>query len=296
LTLDAFGSIGLGVELGSLTQSNNQFIRDYDWTINEIELRFQFPYRLHTQLEYNRVRLRINQYVNSIIEERRKTDYQDKSDLVSLLLRSGQNNEFIRDSVINFLIAGRDTTASLLTWTVYYLSMYPDIKEKLIQEIDEHLGKREPTFDDIKNFKYMNNVLNEVLRLNPPALPVTSKQSISDDTLPNGIKVKAGQIILYSPYVMHRIHWGKDSEEFRPERWNGDDPVPKKNPYAFVPFQRGPRQCLGINMAYEEATIMLILLLQSGFNLKVQPGQTITHKKGIPVIFTCRYGLNVKVQ
>lgn len=294
LTLDSFGRIGLGVILDSLFNSNNQFNKDYDYCIDEFGNRFRFPYRFHTEKQYNDACNRINTYVNTLMEERKKTNYEGRSDLLSLLLQSGQSSDFIRDSLINFIIAGRDTTASLLTWTTYYLETNPEVKQKLIEEIDTHIGEREPTFDDIKLLKYLRNILNEVLRLRPPALPITCKSAVKDDILPNGIKVKAGQDIMYSPYVIHRLHWGNDPEKFDPDRW--ENPVSLKSPYTFIPFQRGPRQCLGINMSYEEASIVLIRLLQSKLKFTLEPGQRAVSVKGVPIISTIRGGLWLKVK
>jgi len=107
-------------------------------------------------------------------------------------------------------------------------------------------------------------VINETLRLIPPAIPFNSKISTRDLTLPNGIKIHKGQMLTYTPWVVHRIpkYWGTDAEKFRPERW--EDPTLIKHQYQFIPFQKGPRQCLGMNMAYEEAKSCISLLVQNG--------------------------------
>jgi len=282
----------LGVHLNVLSKPV-LFSEDFDWILSELENRFINPLREYFNGEYNKRIKRMDKYIDDIINDRKKFPLEGKSDLLSMILQTQEDNKFIRDSVINFIIAGRDTTAVLLTWTIYYLTTHPLVFEKVCDEIREVLGNSEPTFDNIKQLKYVSNVLNEVLRLRPPALPVSAKQAINSEVLPNGIKINAGQGIIFSSYVLHRLYWGNDAELFKPERW--DNPISKEQPYTFIPFQRGPRQCLGISMAYEEATVVLAILLQSNIKFIIEPGQTIIQPISLPIIYRCRYGLYVRI-
>ncbi|KAL6302061.1 cytochrome P450 [Sparassis latifolia] len=161
----------------------------------------------------------------------------------------------LHDEVLNILIAGRDTTASTLTTLVYFLSMHPAVLQRLRAEILQHVGpRRRPTYDDIREMKYLRAVLNETMRLYP-AVPLNLRNSVRDTTIPNPdpngkpIFVPAGTPVTYSVLVMHRMpeYWGPDSMEFDPDRFL-DERVARyltPNPFIFLPFNAGPRICLG---------------------------------------------------
>jgi len=148
--------------------------------------------------------------------------------------------------------------------------------------------------DKAKNLKYLQMVLDESLRLLPPAVPFNAKYATRDAVLPNGAKVKKGNTITYSPYFVHRLkeYWGDDSEEFCPSRW--ENPGLIKHPYQFVPFQKGPRICLGMNMAYEEAKCCLVMMFQNGIHFKLVPNQKLTYMSSA-VLFS-KYGMFMEVE
>ncbi|GBE84580.1 Cytochrome P450 52A3-B [Sparassis crispa] len=178
----------------------------------------------------------------------------------------------LHDEVLNILIAGRDTTASTLTTLVYFLSMHPAVLQRLRAEILQHVGpRRRPTYDDIREMKYLRAVLNETMRLYP-AVPLNLRNSVRDTTIPNPdpngkpIFVPAGTPVTYSVLVMHRMpeYWGPDSMEFDPDRFL-DERVARyltPNPFIFLPFNAGPRICLGQQYAYNEMSFFVIRLLQ----------------------------------
>jgi len=136
--------------------------------------------------------------------------------------------------------------------------------------------------------------LDEVLRLHPPAFPINAKQAIKADVLPNGVKIKAGQVLWLSPYIIQRLprYWGPDADKFRPQRWEEDT---KRDPYIFVPFQRGPRTCLGKDMAYEEVLTVIVTLLQNSIRLRLMPGQKFAHRSFLPIIFSSVNGMHMKI-
>ncbi|KAG0701642.1 cytochrome P450 [Suillus ampliporus] len=179
----------------------------------------------------------------------------------------------IKDETLNILLAGRDTTASTLTSAIYLLAMHPEFLTRLREEIISKVGTtRRPTYDDIKELKYLRAVLNETLRLFP-AVPFNIRESIHDTTWispepgKKPLFVPAGTLVSYSVFLMHRRTdlWGPDALEFDPDRWL-DERMKKyliPNPYIFLPFNAGPRICLGQQFAYNEMSFMLIRLLQS---------------------------------
>lgn len=283
-TLDTIGEIGFGVQIGSL-QEPIEFSYYFDWVQDEITKQFLYPgRRFFMRKEWNYAMSVLNEFVYKIIETRRKDGYEGRKDLLSMYMQSKnespasgkENDKFYRDALMNFAIAGRDTTSILLTWAFYFISQNPEVEEKILEEIDTVLGPDElPTFESMKALRYMKCVLDETLRLYPPALPFMAKVPREDDVLPNGIKVQAGKHIVYSSYIMHRTPslWGEDCNEFKPERWL--DPNVLKHPYQYVPFQKGPRICLGMEMAYLEAKIVMTRILRKGLRLRLVPNQTL---------------------
>ncbi|KAK7508997.1 cytochrome P450 52A12 [Phyllosticta citriasiana] len=176
----------------------------------------------------------------------------------------------LRDQLLNILLAGRDTTASLLSWTFWLLAQHPDVWTKLRSAILNDFGSyedpKEITFSRLKSCKYLQSVLNEVLRMYP-VVPLNSRRSIKDTTLPRGggptgespIFVPAGTEVNYSVYVMHHRTdiWGADADEFKPERWEG-----RKPGWEFLPFNGGPRICLGQQFSLTESSYVVVRLLQ----------------------------------
>lgn len=152
--------------------------------------------------------------------------------------------KMIRDQIIAILLAGRDTTAATLCWTYYEISKYPDIYNKLRQEILDVVGPtKKPTYDDLKNMKYLSHTLNETLRLYP-AVPFNVRYALTDTTLPGtpgqpDISVVKGDAIYYSPMSMQRRldlypppspHFAHP-EVFSPDRWEHWSP----KPWAYIP-------------------------------------------------------------
>ncbi|KAH7372183.1 putative cytochrome P450 [Cadophora sp. MPI-SDFR-AT-0126] len=172
----------------------------------------------------------------------------------------------IQDELLNILLAGRDTTASLLSYLFYTLARRKDVFGKLKAEVDA-LGGETPSFEYLKSMKYLQYTLNEILRLHP-IVPGNSRTCVNDTTLPVGggpdqkspIFVKKGTQINYQVYVMHRRKdlYGEDADEFRPERWEALRPS-----WQYLPFNGGPRICIGQQFALTEAAFTTVRLLQA---------------------------------
>ncbi|KAI6842745.1 putative P450 monooxygenase [Hortaea werneckii] len=190
------------------------------------------------------------------------------------LVRQTTDRIRIRSELLNILLAGRDTTASLLTNVWWLLSTRPDIWERLQTEVAGLNGEL-PTFEQLKEMKYLKALLNESLRLHP-VVPMNSREAVEDTTLPVGggpdgaapIFVKAGAVVGWSVYAMHRRkdYYGEDAEEFKPERWL-DDPATGKRGlrpgWEYLPFNGGPRICLGQQFALTEASYTTTRLCQA---------------------------------
>lgn len=176
----------------------------------------------------------------------------------------------LRSQLLNILLAGRDTTASLLSWTTLLLARHPDIfrklREAIIAEFGTYSSPRNITFANLKSCQYLQHCMNESLRLYP-VVPFNRRSATRDTTLPRGggpdgespIYIKKGQSVVYSTHVMHRRKdiWGPDAEEFKPERWAN-----RRVGWEYIPFNGGPRICIGQQFALTEAGYVLVRLLQ----------------------------------
>lgn len=209
------------------------------------------------------------------IEERSRGGYVFLYELV----KETRNPQVLQDQLLNIMIAGRDTTAGLLSFTMYELSRNPEIWEKLKAELYDKFGSGEDsnieeiTFESLKRCEYLKWVINEVLRLYPN-VPVNFRVAVKDTSLPRGggadgkmpVLIKKGQVIGYVISATHRNpeHFGKDADVFRPERW-GDKNL--KPGWAYLPFNGGPRICLGQQFAMTEASYIITRVAQMFPNL-----------------------------
>ncbi|QRV82919.1 cytochrome P450 family protein [Ceratobasidium sp. AG-Ba] len=185
------------------------------------------------------------------------------------LVSSTSDRTLIADELINILLAARDTTSALLTFVTYFLTQHPDVMERLRAEIFEHVGPNvPPNYEQVKNMRYMRAVLNETLRLFPP-VPINQRAAVKSTVVPSSegrlyIPGPDAQIVFVLIHMQRREDlWGSDAQEFDPDRWL-DDRVKMfvADPMRFVPFNAGPRICLGQQFALNEASFVLTRLLQ----------------------------------
>jgi cytochrome P450 len=197
---------------------------------------------------------------------------------VRYLFLAGHDEEVIRDMMISFIMAGRDTTSSAMTWFFWLLSHYSNIEHKILKEANcESLD-----YESLKNMNFLKACLCESMRLYPP-VAWDSKHATCDDVLPDGTLVKSGDRVTYFPYGMGRMEniWGKDWFEFKPDRWLVEtvEPVEPENneigtilkevcPFKFPIFQAGPRVCLGKEMAFIQMKYVVSTIVRR-FNIKV---------------------------
>ncbi|KAG9245264.1 cytochrome P450 [Calycina marina] len=184
------------------------------------------------------------------------------------MVKSTRDPKQLRDELLNILLAGRDTTASLLSHTFHVLARRPDILKPLQNEIDELNGKV-PDYETLKQMKYLKNLLTESLRLFP-VVPGNARQANKNTTIPRGgdpdglspIFIAKGTIVTYAPYAMHRRKdiYGPDADIFRPERWAPEEGL--RPGWGYLPFNGGPRICVGQQFALTEASYTIIRLLQ----------------------------------
>ncbi|KAF2118617.1 cytochrome P450 [Lophiotrema nucula] len=229
----------------------------------------------------------VHHFVDSMVQSRIgvKESVDSKYVFIDALLEETQDVFTIRSQVLNILLAGRDTTACCLTWTLRLLSRDQGVLSKLRAEIQDTIGSSPPTQQDLKRMPYLNYVLKEVLRLYP-SVPVNSRTALTTTTLPTGggkdrkspILIRKGAAVGYCPYIMHRRKdlYGEDAYEFKPERWS--EGFEKRIGWGYLPFNGGPRICLGQDFALLEASYAIVRLLQIFPSINPcappQPGKT----------------------
>lgn len=216
------------------------------------------------------------------------TEEPDPGAASSPSARTGMDDQQLRDEIITMILAGHETTANLLSWTFSLLSKHPDVERRVREEVRRVLGDRDPVLEDVRSLEYTKMVLEEALRLYPPAW-VFERQAVAPDTL-GGYPIEPGAIIGLCPYVLHRHpdHW-ENPEGFDPERFRPS--LAEKRPrYAYLPFGGGPRTCVGNHFAMMEAQILLAMIvreqrleLEPSHRVELDPVITLRPKHGIKV-------------
>ncbi|KAF9668012.1 hypothetical protein SADUNF_Sadunf15G0082500 [Salix dunnii] len=193
---------------------------------------------------------------------------KSESDLLSRLLLAGHGEEVVRDMVICFIMAGKDTTSAAMTWLFWLLSKHQNFVEMILNEVNSLLnnGEKEIDYEVLKDMNFLKAILCESMRLYPP-VPWDSKHAVTDDVLPDGTSVRKGDRVAYLPYGMGRMEnlWGKDRFEFKPDRWFEDidnETLKSVSPYKFPVFQAGPRVCLGKEMAFIQMKYVVAAILR----------------------------------
>ncbi len=244
---------------------------------------------------YNRATKQVNDLIYSIIKERRASG-ESRDDLLDMLLRAvddetgdGMSDNQLRDEMLTLFTAGHETTATSLAWTLHLLTQHPDVVTRIKDELNSVLGSRSQFMaDDLRALPYLAQVINESLRLYPPAW-VMSRLSLGPDRLAN-FTIDAQQGVLLSPYVLHHDpeNW-PNPERFDPDRF-APEQVKTRHPYAFLPFGGGPRLCIGNQFALMELQALLATLLHrfdiravSGTSISAQPLITLRPKQNVYV-------------
>jgi cytochrome P450 len=178
----------------------------------------------------------------------------------------------LRDEVMTIFLAGHETTANALTWTWYLLSRNPDAEARLHDELDRVLGGRTPSFADLRELPYSRMVIEETLRLYPPAWAI-GRFAAGDDEV-GGYRIPATSQLVMSPYVTHRHPEFWDlPEAFDPERFLPEKAAGRPR-FAYFPFGGGPRQCIGADFAMIEAQLALATVAQR-YRLRLPPGRVV---------------------
>lgn len=228
---------------------------------------FLFPdmfFPAEDQATFDRALAELDSVVEMIIEQRKNAKNPPR-DLLTLLM-SAQDEETgerldtrgLRDEVMTLILAGHETTANALTWSLHLLSRDPEAQAKLFAEVTEVLGGEAPSLAHLPRLTYTSAVISEAMRLFPPGWMLT--RSVTTDDEVGGFTIPAGSYVLLSSFITHRdARFWPEPERFVPERFIGESTAPR---YAYFPFGGGPRQCIGAGFALMEAAIVLASIAQ----------------------------------
>ncbi|MFP2903749.1 cytochrome P450 [Pyxidicoccus sp. 3LFB2] len=232
--------------------------------------------------------------VMELIADRRKRP-EDTGDLLSMFMLARDedtgetmSDEQLRDEVLTMLVAGHETTATTLSWTWALLAQHPEVEAKLHAELDTVLAGRTPTAGDVPRLGYTRMVVEEAMRLYPPAYVFS--RAVKEDDVIGGFRIPRGTSVDVSPYVTHRHpdFWERP-EAFLPERFSPEASAQRPR-YAYFPFSGGPRQCIGNGFAMMEAQLILATVAQRyrprtlpGHVLTPEPLITLRPKGGLPM-------------
>src|SRR5882672_6022364 len=238
--------------------------------------------------------------VDRIVAQRVADPEREASDLLDRLMRSPvpptgkvMTPVAVADNVLTFLAAGHETTGNALAWILYLLALFPDTEAAVAEELVSIVGERPSGLDAFDKLVFTRAVVNEALRLYPPA-PFMGREALDSDDLA-GLRIEKGTQVLISPWIVHRHRrlWD-DPDAFRPERFMppSDRDIPRG---AFIPFGLGPRICIGRGFAIQEmlvvlATILPVFRFRLADPQSVVPQARITLRPagGMPMIVTER--------
>jgi len=275
LIMETFVKIGFGLDLNGMGNKNNssfaqaldelqslihQRFDDFFW---EIKQRFAIGKREQRIKVLTKV---IDKFAEEIIQAVKDQEKMDRPDMVSRYLEYCKSQKQptptgrqLRNFVIGFVFAGRDSTSAALTWALYETTKHPHVAARIRQEVNTVSHDRSLTLEMIQSMPYLHATIMESLRLHPSA-PENFRFAIKDDILPDGTKIPARSLVMYSiNTINHNDNVWEDPELFRPERFFGEK---EPSPFSFATFNGGPRTCPGKSLALMELKMSLAFLLR----------------------------------
>jgi cytochrome P450 len=285
LTLVIAGRVFFDVDVREFTKTVGKALhialKEVDRRADEL---FNWPHWLPTprNRRFNEAVKTLDEVVYRIIATRR-AQKEPGNDLLSMLIQAGNadggmTDRQLRDEVTTLLLAGHETTANWLSWTLYLLAKHPDVDARLADELGRVLDGRLPTEADLARLPYLKQVGDESLRLYPPAW-MFDRATIADDRI-GGFHIKAGSIVLLSPYLTHRHpEFWPDPTRFDPERFRAELTHTRPR-HAFFPFGGGPRLCVGAPFAMLEGLLILAAVV-SRFRFAAVENHPVEPEAGI---------------
>lgn len=297
LTLGVLGTALLDADLSAFESAGHSFEAVQDQAMFEMESLGMVPMwlPLPKQRRFRRAKRDLARIVDELVADRNAHPSVDGDDVLTRLIASTAaeadprvGERRMRDELVTLLLAGHETTASTLGWTLYLLDQNPDVLARLRAEVLDVVGDRTPGYADLERLTYTSMVLQETMRLYPPVWQL-SRNAQGDDEI-GGYHVPAGSDVLICPYTLHRHPklWDEPLR-FDPDRF--DPGVPNSRPrYAYIPFGAGPRFCVGNHLGLLEATLVLVTLVRdlrlttvAGYDVVPEPMLSLRVRGGLPM-------------
>lgn len=278
---------GVGPDIGTALRRANQ----------EAEAVVRLPLWLPTpsNLKFHGARKRLDRVIGRIIDQRRASP-SEHNDLLGMLMSAtdedgtgGMTNTQLRDEVMTLFLAGHETTATLMSWTLRLLTMHPQVQQGVRREVADVVGDRRVEFSDLAQLEYTDRVIRESMRLYPPVW-MLERQALAPDEV-GGFDIPKDTMMAVCTWSMHRHPslWDQplrfDPSRFSPERSE------HRHRYAYLPFGAGPRVCIGLQFALMEAKLLLATMLQryrvhvqSPEKTQLEPAITLRPKHGMPAM------------
>ena len=236
--------------------------------------------------------------IDRLLAARERAGEAQPKDLLARLIAArdeetggGMTAQEVRDQVVTIFMAGHETTALALTWTWYLLSQHPTVEAKLHSELDAALGGRPPRHEDLAHLPYARMLIEESMRLYPPAHTI-SRQAVGEDAV-LGHRIAAGAAIIIAPWLLHRkpALW-EHPQRFDPERFLPEKSAARHR-FAYIPFGAGPRICIGMAFAMAEAVLILATIARR-YRFRLAPGHPV-EPQGL-ITLRPRYGMRMHIE
>jgi cytochrome P450 len=287
-------SVDMTTEAAEVSQSMSYALARFN---NMVSSPLPFPHLWPTfaNLKLWRSVKSMHRVVDKIIADRRQSQVE-VPDLLGMFMSSvdeetgeGMSDVQLRDEVLTMLLAGHETTANSLSWTLYLLSLHPEIMGRMQAELDVVLSGRAPSVEDLGSLSYTAQVVKESMRLYPPVW-MLARKSLTEREM-SGYRIKKGAYVFFSPWAIHRNpkYW-PHPEAFDPERFGPDREQPDR--FTYLPFSRGQRQCIGDRFAEMESILVLATLLQK-YSFSLVPGQKIEAEPSVTL--RPRFGIKMSL-
>ena len=297
LTLGVLGSTLLDADLGMFESVGHSFEAVQDQAMFEMETLGLVPrwLPLKGQRAFRTARADLERIVGILVAQRKASPSASGDDVLTRLISSTAKesdrrvaDRRMRDELVTLLLAGHETTASTVGWTLNLVSRHPEVRERLHEEAVAVYGDRRPVYEDLPALRYTHMVLQEAMRLYPPVW-ILPRRALAEDEV-GGYHVPAGADVLICPYTLHRHprYWA-DPQRFDPERFDPDTPSNRPR-YAHIPFGAGPRFCVGNHLGMMEATFIISTVMRDlrlertpGFEVKPEPMMSLRLGGGLPM-------------
>jgi enediyne biosynthesis protein E7 len=281
LTLGVLGSTLLDTDLGAYESIGHSFEAVQDQAMFEMETLGMVPrwLPLKGQRAFRTARADLERIVGLLVEQRKANPIASGDDVLTrLIVSTGKETDKrvadrrMRDELVTLLLAGHETTASTVGWTLNQVCQHPEVRTRLHEEAVAVYGDRRPSYEDLTKLRYTHMVLQEAMRLYPPVW-ILPRRAIAADEV-GGYHVPAGAEVLICPYTLHRHprYW-PEPDRFDPERFDPDVKTDRPR-YAHIPFGAGPRFCVGNHLGMMEATFIISTLMRD-LKLEKAPGSEV---------------------